>query len=505
MKLKSIFYILFVFSLTIGITGFCASMGVDAHHDGILLKPAIDMLHGKMLFRDTFTQYGALTSIVQALALHYFGEYLIVIKYLTVAFYGITSIFLWIFWRKFLSPILTTLSVVIWIMLFNFYNKTDIFLPWSFVYSLSLQTIALYLFILWIQYKKHWLVGLSGVCAALAFWFRQTTGVYFFAAVIVFWIITKLKKRSLPSIIPFYFGFFFIHVVFFTWLILNNSFGDWWLMSISFANSWQKAVATQYRFPIFQISKLLPLSESALSIWVLFPAVVLYQGYNLYKRKMIQVKDQQLFATAIICLFSWLQYYPMSDPGHASWAATPMIGFYIYFAWNNKYKRKKHFVVFFLLILLLVPDMFNRMKNAKHKFLASYITFTDDTVLKGMKETKENYQYFQAIAKSIRAYEKKDPNTFVVELSTDALYPLFGTNNRNCSRFTVDWLWEVFDKNIEKEYTVTTMACVKKYKPLVVTDADHYNPPNYNRLTARPTTSCIDINHKSYLMAPTSQ
>ena len=42
-----------------------ASLGVDPHHDGIMLKPALDVLSGQVLFRDTFTQYGALTTYLQ--------------------------------------------------------------------------------------------------------------------------------------------------------------------------------------------------------------------------------------------------------------------------------------------------------------------------------------------------------------------------------------------------------------------------------------------------------
>ncbi|MCS6273708.1 MAG: hypothetical protein H2169_05070, partial [Opitutus sp.] len=45
-----------------------AAIGVDSHHDGIMLKPAMDVLSGQVLFRDTFSQYGPLTTYFQALA-----------------------------------------------------------------------------------------------------------------------------------------------------------------------------------------------------------------------------------------------------------------------------------------------------------------------------------------------------------------------------------------------------------------------------------------------------
>ena len=499
MKLNRLFNVLqlvFVVLFTIGVTGYFAPLGVDSHHDGILIKPAIDVLHGKMLFADTFTQYGALTTLVQAWALHFFGEYLIVIKYLTVFFYGTIALVLWLFWKKFIPPLLSTLSILIWVGLFGFYDYWGL-LPWSSVYALLCQMLALYLLILWARHKKQWMLGIVGVFAALAFWFRQPTGIYIFGAVILFWAVAKIKKIQLPSLLPLFLGFFLVHFVFFVWLIKNNALDAWWLQSILAAYGFQNAVATQYRFPIFQISQLLPPSESAVSIWVIFPAVVLYQGYKLLIIKKLSVKNIQLLATVSMCLFSWLQYYPMGDPAHALWAATPMIGFYLYFAWNNAYKNKKKFIVFFLLLLFLAPDVFNRMRDAKKKLLTPYYTFSKETILKGMKETKVNYDYFLTIIDKIQLYEKSHPNTFVVTLATDALYSLFGKNDINCSRFTVGWEWDLLNTNITKEYKAATKACIDKFKPLVITDRNHYNPPFYTPFTPRPNTG-----HTDYLLAP---
>ena len=62
-------------------------LGVDAHHDGIMLKPALDVLAGQVLFRDTFTQYGALTTYLQAAAL-WIQPGLLSLRFMTVAAYG---------------------------------------------------------------------------------------------------------------------------------------------------------------------------------------------------------------------------------------------------------------------------------------------------------------------------------------------------------------------------------------------------------------------------------
>ena len=50
-----------------------APLGVDAHHDGLMLKTAMDVQAGQRLFRDTFTQYGPLTTWIHAGALALWG------------------------------------------------------------------------------------------------------------------------------------------------------------------------------------------------------------------------------------------------------------------------------------------------------------------------------------------------------------------------------------------------------------------------------------------------
>ena len=65
-----------VFLTTFLISGYLSTIGVEPHHDGIMFKPAVDFAEGKMLFKESFSQYGALTVLLQGLAIKIFGEYL---------------------------------------------------------------------------------------------------------------------------------------------------------------------------------------------------------------------------------------------------------------------------------------------------------------------------------------------------------------------------------------------------------------------------------------------
>jgi hypothetical protein len=488
--------------LTVFIAYYFSLRIVDPLHDGIMLKPAVDVAQGKILFKDTFTQYGALTTMMQAKVLTLFGERLTVLKYLTVGFYGVIAFFLWIIWATFMPPLLSTLAVLIWVGLFPFGEMTIFFAPWSSVYALLCQLIALQLLIVWAQKRRGWMLFVVGALAALAFWFRQPIGVFLFAAVLLFAFLLKIKRQKSLPIIPLIFGFLFIHMLFLYWLIQNGSLTYWWSQSIAFASSWEKAVATQYRFPIFQMSQMLPRSYSAVSIWVLFPAMVLYQGYIILKQKKLSTFSLQLLAAVCISLFSWLQYYPMNDPSHCLWAATPFIGFFVYTAWNNKYKGSKHFLIFLLFLILLAPDIFNGSRNAKNRLKLKYMTFTENSVLKGMKENEQNYLYYQALLYGIQEYEKTHPQTFVVSLTVEPLYNLLGQNHTNCSRYFIDWNWKIFSPALEREYRTSTRSCIQKYQPLVITDKGHFNPSGYKRTTPVPPLKCNSSDPVAYLMAP---
>ena len=60
--------------------------GVDPHHDGLMLKSAMDVAAGRVVFRDSFNQYGLLTPLLQGAAVRFFGAEIIVLRLLTVLF-----------------------------------------------------------------------------------------------------------------------------------------------------------------------------------------------------------------------------------------------------------------------------------------------------------------------------------------------------------------------------------------------------------------------------------
>ena len=155
-----------------------ASMGVDPHHDGVMLKPALDVLSGQVLFRDTFTQYGALTTYLQVLAL-WIQPSLLSLRLLTLVAYALTLFFLYAGWRLILPRSLTVFACGLFVLFIPVYEKDWLgqywmLLPWSSVYAMMFQSLGLYALFRVIRGEQPLRWGLIlGVACACVFWCRQ--------------------------------------------------------------------------------------------------------------------------------------------------------------------------------------------------------------------------------------------------------------------------------------------------------------------------------------------
>ncbi len=484
MKLK--IQILFVFFLTIGVAGYFSYLGVDPHHDGIMLKPASDIARGQMLFRDTFTQYGAFTTILQAWAVTVFGHSLVVINLLTVFFYGLVAIMLWLVWSLFLPHYLATIACVIWLFQAPYHDPGYAFLPWPSVYALFFQLVTLYTLLRFLQAKKARWQLLAGGAAALTFWSRQPVGFLLMGSIVFFFLAMRLKKYRLPSVLPFFVSHILTHTVFFIWLLSNNAFADWFYQTIRFPATWATSASPEKIILLMNFFyNIFPNSYSPLSIWTLMPLVTIYLGYTHFMSKKITGMQAMVLLATCVNLASWLQYHPVNDPRHLYWAAAPMIGFALYAALNLEAGKKKSIIFLIICLLLFVPDMFYHARLARRKIRKfwSYPTISRPVVLKGMKVPPVEKRFFDETTNELDAFKKKYPNSFITTTGRDAMYSLFDGGNKNCYKFTVEWGWIAFDPQLEADYFSAMKNCIKKYKPAVFTQKFYYHPEGYTRVT----------------------
>jgi 4-amino-4-deoxy-L-arabinose transferase-like glycosyltransferase len=464
---------------------------VDPHHDGIMFKPALDVSTGSMLFRDTFTQYGALTTIIQAASLAIFGKYLITIKFVTVFFYGLISIFLYLIFKRILPKVLVFTVLIIWIFLAPFYILT--FLPWSSVYALFFQLLGVWFLLIAFENKLCKLIFIAGASISLAFWCRQPVGILTFVAVIAYFVYLFISKQINTLVLKkyiflFLIGNLLIGIIFFTWLVANHALIDWWKQSILLPILW----AMGQHAPLSIANSVINTSEvSGIGIAIsndrgiyiinsgIFPYLVriIIYGWPLLLTWIFIKNSKRPFIVLLVfvSLVSGFQIFPAHDIRHCYWGFTPMLGLIAllifqlvndYFVHNFKISGKVIEYLSIFIFLLIFSPLFNiYMKEGLKKINTKYLLVEQPAVLKNMRLTKDEVLFYKDIYQKIEDYFSDCPKGNVITRG-DALYLTFDTKIKNFHPMYVNWGY--LNKLIYPDYPGQLSKYIAIHKPLIL-------------------------------------
>lgn len=470
-----VIHLVFVFGATLIMTSLFAMIGVDSLHDGVLLKPAIDVAQGMVLFRDTATYYGPLTTLLQAWAINLFGEHLIVIRLLTAFFYAATSVFLWLVWSRFLPKWLATLSCMLWLFLAPYYLLRWTFLPWSSVYALFFQIVASYFVVLFLERKILTYLFFAGASSALTFWCRQPVGILLLVSLIGFLfaynLITK-SKLLIKTVVYLISGFFSISLVFLIWIIANYALEDYYLQQFKFIylNFFKNQLPGS---TIDSIRTIFNFLFSGLEpIWNLLPFVSLLLLLKAFTdfiyRKTFTTKQLTVVALVFVSIASWAQYFPVNCHRHVYWAATPMVGLFSYFIWNfmrNEIKATRVVMTLVLLYFAFRGEIGGRIEQGMKKLNQTYVQ-VNVPLLCGMKLSPSESLNYQKIENTILAFEKIHPTHGVINIGVEPLHSLFASHQEKMSPpFYADYSDKL------REY-------IQNQRPLVI-DGGNGTPVNF--------------------------
>jgi hypothetical protein len=472
-----------IFILTVVISGYFSAIGADPHHDGILIKPAIDVASGKMLFRDTFTQYGALTTLVQAASLLVFGKYLIVIKLLTAFFYGLISIVLYGILKNILPKSLAFTTLIIWILIAPYYLTT--FLAWSSVYALFFQLLGTLLLIRSFKKKSNKYVFLSGVSIALTFWCRQSVGAIIVLSVVAFYIyllIFRQMNRNTfkKNLYSFLAGNISVHAIFFLWLIVNHALGDWWQQSIVFVIVFARWTNEFFGSnPRTFLSILFPDSVSLISIWSVLPITSII----VFLRNM---KNKTIVLLSFVGLASWHQYYPSPDAQHTYWSATLMLVLFVLCLYQiirdffiRRFRIPGHmaqYLVIIFCILFFRPDIAYRINMAANKMNAVHYFIDQPAVLRHIALSKNEADFYEDAFLQIEKYFLDFPDGNVITTGRNALYLTFDLRIKNFNPMYVNW--GLANEKLYKDYPNLLSRYIEMNKPLIIAFSEQL-PPGY--------------------------
>jgi hypothetical protein len=233
-----------------------ARIGLDPHHDGIMLKPALDVLSGQVLYRDTFSQYGPLTTYLQALALAV-EPTLRSVRVLTALANAGSLFFLYLSWRVLLPRSLSLVASLMFVLYAQFYDPEFPLIPWSSVLALFFQSAAFLSVMRIIAGSVHaawpWLLGVA--CASTC-WCRQPVGIILTLSVGVIatalhctgWRETPPASRS--AWLKAGAAFCTVSLLFLAHLSLNGAVAAWWEQTVL----WPKRWAMGYNDEIFWVN-----------------------------------------------------------------------------------------------------------------------------------------------------------------------------------------------------------------------------------------------------------
>ena len=333
-------WVLFVITL-LCFTPF-AFFSVDLHHDGVMLKPAMDVAAGRVLFRDSFNQYGFLTTFLQAAVVRIFGGELLAIKLLTVVFYGLCAVELDRFWRRFLSVPFR------WLMMILFWGMAPLYLlpmhPWSSVYALYFMLLTGTFTVRYLDSGDRKLLFGSGVAAGLAFGCRQPCGfVLVIAAVMTLaleaWVRRTPWRGMLRKGAVWCAGALVIPAILAFYLTFCGAWPDYLQQCFVAVGrfGWERGGGGAFESIL--------LAFFPAEGFIVFPLLSL--GLFFYACSALVRRDEvrlylPLAAAVLIGLASWHQFFPVPCIRHLYWGSVPMMGAAAYVAeriWRSRWRR----------------------------------------------------------------------------------------------------------------------------------------------------------------------
>lgn len=475
---------LFVFTLLW--FGFWAQYGVDPHHDGIVFKAAADVARGQTLYAQTYSHYGILTVFFQAAALYVFGVNLLVLKYLSVFFYALSAVLLYMISRRFLS------TKYLWIPITLFYIQAPMyyweFQPWSSVFSLFFSLAACLTVLHCIdnpESKSSFFF--AGALSILPFWFRQPCLVFELAlpTILILWLIARrfTFKLIFKQFFLFILGSVIISLPIVLWIVLNHVTDQFvqqvFLGPIQFANTAtdvnlseegsSSKIVSIIRFFLFG-------GVGGFYFVIIWNCII---GFIISVYRFFVNQDDNCHTSSVIMLFTFAglsihQFFPCPCPWHFFWGG--LIG-YIALALSIEClftipiscKLCKYASSLITIGLLLLPFAatakmyYSQLKSPMSDFYfpinrirnAQYIP--QESVIKGIKINKGLASQWERLFEMIDSIPEENRNDPVINFTRDGLYPLFFNNQSNFKgQFTHFRCWtkEEYQEQIQNNNSI---------------------------------------------------
>ena len=210
----------------------------DGHHIGLLYSNALDLLKGKVPFKEIFIQYGFLTTLIHAFVLKIFFNKVFFLTLSGIFFYLLSIFFisksLYNYTSKYSFAFLSTITILL--------NHPIPWLPWP--NYLSFCFISVSIFFISKAKKNFFIIGFFLSLAVLS---RQDflIGIIVGGFFLLLFNIIKKNKISFKDVVNLIVGFIIPFIIFFLYLI-NINVLDIWVKYLSIPSFYIEDYKTTY-------------------------------------------------------------------------------------------------------------------------------------------------------------------------------------------------------------------------------------------------------------------
>ena len=389
-RFSSYIFPIIVFSLAFYLQYSVALLGLDLHHDLLMFDAARNFYSGQIPYKDFFYQYNLGTVFLHGAALGVLGLKIASLKKITVLFYALIALLIYLSCAIEGSRRSGFLLSVLWALLSPFYMPAmNGYHAWSTIYMMFACMSGL--LCLQIAVRKDLLVFslLAGAFFCLAFWFKQVA--VFQIIAIVIWLVFNIwlslsDKADRIKYIKIFSGFtigcLFLSIPFFSYLYAESAILNWWIDAFQFnkyfsADSQNATGINQFLALLFPIQRDMGYRSF---IWAILPFTLIVTAFQIFicKQNCFSLTKLQKVSISLFIfsgLAGWVEYFPLPHPFHTQMFMAPTfvaIGLMLGKHTLSFSDTKKHFLSFLVIYIFIgigCYESFRHIAGVKHKVL----------------------------------------------------------------------------------------------------------------------------------------
>ena len=463
-----------------------ARFGVDPHHDGMMLKPALVVADGGVIHRDVYSQYGPMASWVHALWVVLLGPTLWAIRTGTALMLVTATTLFFVAWRRAFGQGVALVAISCAFLLTPHFSPEIPPNPWSAdVAFLFVALLALVLTTNWRPpFSPLWGPLTAGAVVGATFLTRLNVGVL----LAVLLGLRELLRRRFRRLAFFGAGFVVVVGLAALSLGLDGALDEWWLQSVEMPRTWLSNVAGSpggffIRHQVFTLAipsaaivlmtvtavggglersvgrKHLAVLRSAFAVVILTVVAVYHVGWSLpgwnrwdasWAVIVLTIAaapfalgwwkggngisdgtgdpDERLWLYGsmwLVGLAAFVQIYPVAGPRYLWWATVPALGPVVHLLRRFTLPGPRRALVGGLAIAVLLPIA---VQQAWHTLHEERVSIPDVPVLEHMLMSVEYAQALSANLESVQAYLESHGHPPVLSLCMDGLYSTLSPN-----------------------------------------------------------------------------